>query len=68
LVIFVPDEGTWVLQGAINPDGSVTADRSQVGVDKQVNDTVFEGRRAGDTVSGTYTTSKCRFRVALSRR
>ena len=67
-VIFVPSEGTWVLQGATNADGTITADRSQVGVNKQVFETTFEARRTGDAVAGTYTTPKCRFRVALTRR
>ncbi len=65
---FVPDEGTWVLQGPLGADGAIWADRSQVGANKQVHDTTFEGRRTGDTVAGTYTTPKCHFKVALTRR
>ncbi len=68
VAIFVPDEGTWVLQGPLGPDGVVSADRSQVGVNKQIYDTTFQGRRTGDTVAGDYTTPKCHFKVVLTRR
>ena len=66
--IFAPNEGTWVLQGILTPDGSVAADRTIPGVDKRPWQTTFDGRWTPATVIGTYKTPRCSFAVSLTAR
>jgi hypothetical protein len=67
LVSFEPNEGTWTLQGEAKPDGTLYADKSQIGTDKKPYETTLEARWTPTTVTGTYTTPRCTFAVNLSR-
>lgn len=67
-LIFTPDEGTWVLQGAAAPDGTVTAERTRQGADKQPFTTKLAAKWTQQTVTGTYTTPRCTYAVNLTRR
>lgn len=66
-VIFTPDEGTWVLNGAMAPDGTIKAERTRPAADKQPYDTTLEAKRDGDEVTGTYRTPRCTYTVRLTR-
>ena len=67
VVIFTPDDGTWILEGLANPDGTLTADHSRIGVNKQPYDTTFEAHWTPTTITGTYKTPRCTFTVDLKR-
>lgn len=66
-VSFAPDEGTWVLTGTATP-GSLEASRSRVTPEHKSYDTKLEARWTEAEVNGTYTTPRCTYRVALSRK
>ena len=63
---FAPDEGVWILDGIINPNGTVTADRARAATNKQPYITTFEGQWTPTTVTGTYKTPKCSYSVNLN--
>ena len=65
VVLFTPDEGTWTLEGNAAPDGSLTAERSGIGVSKQPFKTTFKGSVTPAGITGTYITPRCAFAVAL---
>jgi len=65
VVLFTPDEGTWTLEGHAAPDGSLTAERSGAGANKQPFATAFNGQVTPAGINGTYTTPRCTFSVAL---
>ena len=67
IVIFTPDEGTWILDGIANPDGTLTADHSRVTPSKQIYDTTLEARWTPQTITGTYKTPRCTYTVTLTR-
>ena len=67
VVIFAPDEGTWVLEGAANPNGNLTADHSRIGANNQPYDTSFEANWTPTTITGTYKTPRCTYHVELAR-
>lgn len=64
---FVPDEGTWVLSGTASPDGTVTAERTRLGANKQPYVTRLTATWTEATVSGTYDTPGCSATVKLDR-
>ena len=65
IVLFNPDESTWTLEGQAAPDGSLSAERDGVGVNKQPFKTIFSGHVTPSEVTGTYTTPRCTFTAAL---
>ena len=65
VVLFTPEEGTWTLEGKAAPDGSLTAERGGMGVNKQPFTTTFKGSLTTSGIAGTYTTPRCAFAVAL---
>ena len=65
---FSPNEGTWTLLGTANPDGTLSAEKIQLGANKQPYETRLEGRWTPTTLTATYTTPRCIFDVALTRR
>lgn len=65
-VTFTPDEGVWVLSGTALSNGTLEADRETVG--KQAYATHLEARWTELEVTGTYTTPRCTYAVALQRR
>lgn len=67
-VTFAPDEGAWLLRGAIAQDGAIDAERITTGANKQAYETRFVGKLAGNTITGTYKTPKCTFDVKLTER
>ncbi len=67
-LIFTPDEGTWVLRGIAKPDGTLTAELTRPGADKQPFQTRLEATWTPETVTGTYKTPRCTFDVKLTRR
>lgn len=67
IITFTPDEGTWVLQGSLEPDGTLSADRSQIGVNKQPWETTLEARWTLTSITGTYKTPRCNYTVTLTR-
>ncbi len=65
---FAPNEATWILSGTAEPGGHATAERIQIGANKQPFETRFEGTWSQTSLSGTYTTPRCVFDVSLTRR
>ncbi len=66
--LFTPDEGTATLQGKTGPDGSVAAQRTGTGANKQPYESRFNAQPSGGGWTGTYTTPRCAFAVVLSGR
>lgn len=62
---FEPNEGVLVIQGGIAPDGHLRGEDTTRGVDHHPFTLRFEGTLAGDEVTGTLTTPRCTFDVAL---
>ena len=60
-MLFVPDEGIWVLEGGAGADGGLLAVRSTIGVDKKPYDTRFEGNWTRARATGVYRTPRCAF-------
>ena len=67
VVFFNPDESTWTLEGKAAPDGFLSAERNGMGANKQSFATTFSGHATPAEVTGTYTTPRCTFAVALQR-
>lgn len=67
IVIFAPDEGTWILEGVANADGTLTADHARQTPSRQLYATTLEARWTTDEVSGTYKTPRCTYTVTLTR-
>lgn len=67
-IILAPNEGTWVLDGLVSSDGTVAADKTIQGINKQAWITSFQGRWTPTSVIGTYTTPRCTFAIALNAR
>lgn len=65
-LMFLPDEGTWLLSGKLSPDGHIDITRTASGADKKPYVTQLTAILAGNEVTGTYTTPRCRFTVRLS--
>lgn len=65
--LFVPDETTWTLSGTALPDGRVQAERTASGADKKPYLTRFAGTWTLGAATGTYTTPRCAYAVALTR-
>ena len=66
-VTFSPNQGTWRLLGNATADGQLTAERITTGANKQPFETRLEARRTPTTITGTYTTPRCTYRVTLTR-
>ena len=66
-VLFEPNEGTWILQGEAKPDGTLYANKTQLGADKKPYETAIEARWTPTSIVGTYTTPRCTFAVTLTR-
>ena len=64
-LILAPDEGTWILEGLLNTDGTVSADKTQQGANKQPWVTTFEGHWTPTSITGTYKTPRCTFTIGL---
>lgn len=64
---FAPSEGTWVLLGAVNDDGTIEADRDRRVSNTATYETKLVARRTEAAVVGTYTTPRCSYRVNLTR-
>ena len=68
-VTFTPDQGTWVLTGIANPDGTMQADRDRLTSSRRngVYETHLDAKWTEAQVNGTYTTPRCTYTVALTR-
>ena len=68
-VTFTPDEGTWILLGTATKDGAIEASRDQPGSgrNRQPWATSLDARWTEAAVTGTYTTPRCTYSVALTR-
>lgn len=66
-ILFVPNDATWTLEGAADPDGTLQAERTGRSANKQPYSTRFTGTWAKESVSGTYATPKCTYAVDLAR-
>lgn len=66
-VVFAPNDATWTLDGTATPDGTLTAERDTRGIDRKPYITELKARYDAARVSGTYTTPRCTFDVALTR-
>ncbi|GAC1346185.1 MAG: hypothetical protein NVSMB18_27710 [Acetobacteraceae bacterium] len=64
---FAPTEGTWVLLGFVDDDGTIEADRSRRVSNTATYETKLTARRTDAAVTGTYTTPRCTYRVDLTR-
>jgi hypothetical protein len=67
-IILAPDEGTWVLDGLVSSDGTVSADKTIQGTNKQAWITAFQGHWTPTSITGTYTTPRCTFSIFLNAR
>jgi hypothetical protein len=67
-VIFAPDDGTWILNGSIEPDGAILADRTQIGANKEPYETSLTAHWTPEAVTGEYTTPRCKYAVRLTRK
>lgn len=67
-VEFAPDNGTWVLSGTATPDGALQAEKTRESSGSSAYETLLIARWNEHTVTGTYTTPRCSFRVTLQRR
>lgn len=65
-VSFTPREGIISLDGALAADGSLNATATSNGMDHAPYRQTFIGKLAGDRVTGTYTTPRCRYSANLS--
>lgn len=66
-VLFAPDNGTWTLDGATNPDGTLTAEHASPGLQHQPYETRLEATLTPTTLTGTYTTPRCTYKVQLTK-
>lgn len=60
-MLFVPDEGTSVIEGAAAPDGRLLGIRGAIGADKKPYDTRFDGTWTQTRATGIYRTPRCSF-------
>ncbi len=65
VMLLAPDDGTWTLQGSLAADGTVAADKTIQAASKQPWTTMFQGRWTPTDITGTYTTPRCTFSIAL---
>ncbi len=66
-VTFTPDEGTWVLTGTATAAGAMEATRSRQTSGAKLYETSLEARWTESKVTGTYTTPRCTYAVALPK-
>lgn len=66
-ILFVPNDATWTLEGTADLDGKLQAEHTGRGANKQPYSTRFTGTWTTQTVSGTYTTTKCTYAANLVR-
>ena len=66
-VTFAPDQGTWVLLGTLSADGTILAEHTRPGADKQPYSTTLDAKWTPGLITGTYTTPRCTFTVSLRR-
>lgn len=65
--LFIPDEATWSLQGTASPAGTLQAERTGQGANKQPYPTRFTANWTAQNITGTYTTPRCTYAVQLVR-
>lgn len=65
-LIFAPDEGTWILEGAVTPNGAVTASHTRQGANKRSYITHLAATLTPESLVGTYTTPSCTYAVRLT--
>lgn len=65
-VHFTPWEGVLTLDGTLAPDGTIQATAVTTGLDHVPYHQVLYASLAGDRITGTYITPRCRYQVALS--
>jgi hypothetical protein len=65
-VTFAPSEGIWILEGTAKGD-TIEAFAGRVGVDRKDYDTSLQAHWTEANVTGTYTTPRCTYNVALTR-
>jgi hypothetical protein len=63
-LVFAPNSGTLILNGAI-AGAIVQAAATLPGADRKPYPVSFQATRQGNLISGTYTTPRCRYHVAL---
>ncbi len=64
---FAPTEGTVLLAGTIKPDGTLDAALTLTDMNHKPARYTLAAHRAGDSITGTYTTPRCRAAVSLQR-
>ena len=65
--LFSPTSGVLTLQGTSDGTHQVDADLHAVGMNHQPYVLAFSGTKAGDTITGTYVSQRCRAEVTLHR-
>jgi len=65
--LFIPDEATWSLSGTVSPAGTLQAERTGQGANKQPYPTRFTANWTAQNIIGTYTTPRCTYAVQLAR-
>lgn len=64
-VQFTPRQGVLILDGQVTPDGQVTASLDTPGADPKPYHLSLTAQLTANTVTGTYTTPRCRYAVSL---
>ena len=67
VALFIPDETTWSLPGTAAAAGTLKAERTALGANKQPYSTQLTGTWTAQTATGKYTTPRCTYDVALTR-
>ncbi len=65
---FTPTDGVLLIAGAVADDGTVAGQLVTPGVDRKPFAMVLAARIIGTAVTGSYTTPRCRYTVALNLR
>ncbi len=65
IVQFTPQDGVLTLDGTVASSGQVAAFQQTVGMDRKPYRLSFTGQIAGDAITGSYVTPRCRYRVTL---
>lgn len=66
-LFFAPDEGTWVLDGTLAPNGHIEAAKTRPVNANTTYETTFEGQLTADAVTGLYKTPRCTSMVSLKK-
>ena len=64
---FTPSQGVLILSGQVTPSGDLAAALSTPGADHKPYLLKLSATLSGDTITGTYVTPRCRYKVLLTK-